>query len=117
MPGQFGTPAARIGDSKGRAYVADRNNARMQVFDQQGTLLDVWDNVVIPWGLCITKDDEIWVCGSSPVRWRPDDIALGCPPKDQLFLRFNPRGRLLQLWSVPLGVDGLEQPGELNWAH
>jgi DNA-binding beta-propeller fold protein YncE len=116
-PGQFSIPHAIAVDSKGRVYVADRNNVRIQVFDAKGNLQDIWDNVVTPWGFCMTKDDELWVCGSSPMQWRPEDTALGCPPKDQVFMRFNTAGRLLQLWTAPKGLDGLERPGELNWVH
>src|SRR5262249_37260005 len=65
-PGQFSIPHAIALDSKGRLYVADRNNVRVQIFDQSGKLLDEWRDVVVPWGFCVTKDDEIWVCGSSP---------------------------------------------------
>ena len=89
----------------------------MQVFDQKGKLLDVWANIVVPWGLCVTKDDEIWVCGSSPMQWRKEDDTLGCPPKDQVFMKFTGEGKLLQLFTLPKGVDGLEQPGEVNWVH
>ena len=116
-PGEFSIPHAIAADSRGRLYVADRNNVRVQVFDQAGKLLDVWSNVVVPWGLCVTKADEIWVCGSSPMQWRPKDEALGCPPKDQVFMKFSPAGRLLQLWTVPKGRDGLERPGDCNWVH
>jgi hypothetical protein len=116
-PGQFSIPHAICVDSKGRLYVADRNNVRVQVFDQTGKLLDVWNNVITPWGFCVTAKDEIWVCGSSPMRWRKEDSALGCPPKDQVFMKFNGDGKLLQLWTVPKGADGLERPGELNWVH
>jgi hypothetical protein len=116
-PGQFSIPHAIAVDSRGRLYVADRNNVRVQVFDQQGKLLDIWNNLVVPWGFWVTKNDEIWVCGSSPMQWRPSDTALGCPPKDQVFMKFNPEGKLLQLWTVPKGMDGLERPGECNWVH
>jgi DNA-binding beta-propeller fold protein YncE len=116
-PGQFSIPHAICVDSKGRLYVADRNNVRIQVFDPSGKLLDVWSNIIVPWGFHITKDDEIWVCGSSPMQWRTEDGALGCPPKDQVFMKFNTAGKLLQLWTVPKGADGLEKPGELNWVH
>ena len=116
-PGEFSIPHAIAADSKGRLYVADRNNVRVQVFDQKGKLLDVWSNVVVPWGFCVTKDDEIWVCGSSPMQWRKTDGALGCPPKDQVFMKFSPAGKLLQLWTVPKGADGFEKPGECNWVH
>jgi DNA-binding beta-propeller fold protein YncE len=116
-PGEFSIPHSIVADSRGRLYVADRNNVRIQVFDQQGRLLDTWANLVVPWGLCMTRDDQLWVCGSSPMQWRKEDTALGCPPRDQVFMRFNTQGKLLQLWTVPKGKDGLEQPGELNWVH
>ncbi len=116
-PGQFSIPHAIALDSKGRLYVADRNNVRVQVFDQAGKLLDIWDNLLVPWGFAVTRNDEIWVCGSSPMQWRSSDSTLGCPPKDQVFMKFNPDGKLLQLWTVPKGVDGLERPGECNWVH
>jgi len=115
--GQFSTPHSIAIDSKGRIYVADRNNARVQVFDTKGKLLDIWNNVVVPWGLWVTPQDDIWVCGSSPMQWRPSDTALGCPPKDQVFMKFNPDGKLLQLFTLPKGLDGLERPGDVNWVH
>jgi sugar lactone lactonase YvrE len=117
-PGDFSLPHAIELDSAGRLYVADRNNVRIQVFDQSGKLLDVWSNVVTPWGFCMTAGDELWVCGSSPMTWVHDvPEPLGCPPKDQLFARFNPAGKLLQMWTVPKGADRQEQPGDLNWVH
>jgi pimeloyl-ACP methyl ester carboxylesterase len=82
-----------------------------------GTFLDQWRNIVVPCAFWMTKDDELWVCGSSPMPWRADDKVLGYPPVDQLFMKFNTSGKLLQLWSVPLGEDGKERPGDLNWAH
>jgi DNA-binding beta-propeller fold protein YncE len=115
--GQFSIPHAIGVDSKGQIYVADRNNVRVQVFDRDGKLLDVWNNILVPWGICVTKDDGIWICGSSPMQWRKTDGALGCPPKDQVFMKFNGQGKLAQLWTVPKGMDGLERPGECNWVH
>jgi hypothetical protein len=32
-------------------------------------------------------------------------------------MKFNPQGRLLQLWTVPKAKDGEEKPGECNWVH
>ncbi len=116
-PGEFNLPHAIAIDSKGRLYVADRNNARIQVFDQDGHVLDVWRNLIIPWGLWVTQRDEIWVCGCSPMPWRDEDELLSCPPKDQILMKFDPSGRVLQLWTVPKGKDGQEKPGELNWVH
>jgi hypothetical protein len=120
-PRQFSIPHAIAMDSKGRLYVADRNNIRIQVYSQEGELLDSWKDVVVPWGFWMTDKDEVWVCGSSPSPWRVDPkyptAPLGCPPKDQVFMRFDPSGKLLQLWTIPKGEDDKERPGELNWVH
>jgi len=116
-PGDFCNPHAISIDSQGRLYVADRYNGRIQVFSQAGELLDVWDDVVIPWGLWITPDDHVWVCGSSPDAWPADPmVSRGGKPRDQLLMKFNTSGKLLQLWNVPLG--GAETlPGQLNLVH
>jgi hypothetical protein len=117
-PGEFSIPHAIAVDSKNRVYVADRNNVRIQVFDPNGKLLDIWSNLIVPWGFHVNKNDEIWVCGSSPMHWREKDGALGCPPKDQIFMKFNPDGKLLHLWVAPMClIEGTEKPGELNWVH
>jgi hypothetical protein len=116
-PGEFSLPHAIALDSRGRLYVADRNNARIEVFDQNGKLLDEWRDRIVPWGFCVTQNDEIWVCGSSPMPWRKDEAVLGCPPKDQVFMKLDTSGKVLQLWTVPKGTDGHEQPGDCNWVH
>ena len=41
-PGQFRTPHALEFDSQGRLYVADRGNHRIQIFDQDGNLLEIY---------------------------------------------------------------------------
>ena len=120
-PREFSIPHAIVMDSKGRLYVADRNNVRVQVYSQEGELLDSWNNILVPWGFCITPKDEIWICGSSPMPWVNDPkyphYPLGCPPKDQLFMRFDTAGKLNELWTVPKGEDGKEKAGDLNWVH
>ncbi len=118
---EFSLPHAIDMDSQGRLYIADRNNQRIQVYDQDGKRLDSWQNLIVPWGFCITPEDEIWVCGSSPMPWRVDPnyptAPLGCPPYDQIVMKFDTRGKLLQLTSFPKGMDGKEYPGDLNWVH
>jgi DNA-binding beta-propeller fold protein YncE len=116
-PGEFSNPHAIALDSKGKLYVADRSNGRVQVFDQEGRFLDEWRNLVIPWGLWITPDDQVWVCGSTPMAWRETDVMLGNPPHDQVFMRFDTSGKLHQIWRVPLGDEGHERPGDCNWVH
>lgn len=114
-PGQFCLPHQIVIDSRGVLYVGDRNSGRILLFDQTGRLLDEWNNLVMPWGLYISARDELWVCGSSPQLWHKDGTYP--PPKDQIFMRFSTDGKLRQLWTVPTGLDGQEQPGECNWLH
>lgn len=115
-PGEFSQPHSLVLDSRGRVYVADRNNDRIQIFDAQGKFLAEWKNIITPWALAITKDDEIYVCGSSPMLWSEipaNQAALATPPKDQLFMKLDTEGRLKQLWVMPKG----DKPGEVNWIH
>src|SRR5262245_15332772 len=65
-PGEFNLPHGIVADRRGRLLVADRNNTRVQVFDADGRYLGQWANVALPWALCLTPKDEVWVCGSSP---------------------------------------------------
>ncbi len=114
--GEFSQPHSIALDSKGRVYVADRNNSRIQIFDSKGRFLTEWKNIITPWAIAITKTDEIYVCGSSPTLWSEipaSQTALATPPKDELFMKLDTEGRLKQLWVVPKG----DKPGELNWAH
>lgn len=120
-PGNFSLPHAIACDSKGRLYVADRNNIRIQVFNTEGKLLEVWQNLVTPWSFYLTDKDELWVCGSSPMQWTVDPkyptAPLGCPPKDQVLAKFDTTGRMLELHTFPKGEDDHEQAGDLNWFH
>jgi len=41
-PGEIDIPRALAMDSHGRLFVGDRNNNRIQIFDQDRTFLDQW---------------------------------------------------------------------------
>ena len=70
-PGEFDVPHALALDSRGRLFVADRNNNRIQIFDQEGRFLDEWTQFGRPSGIAITKDDIIYVADSES--WGPDE--------------------------------------------
>lgn len=55
-PGQFNLPHSVCTDGKGRVYVADRENHRIQVFDDRGNYVDQWNNMHRPCGLHIEGD-------------------------------------------------------------
>ena len=58
--GQFNEPHALAMDSRGRLFVADRMNQRIQVFDQNGRFLAVWPAIQAS-GLYISPDDIVYV--------------------------------------------------------
>ncbi len=63
-PGQFRGPHSLAFDSKGRLFVADRGNRRIQIFDQEGKHLDTWYQFSRISGLAITADDTIYAIDS-----------------------------------------------------
>ena len=60
-PGEFNLPHTIAIDSRGRVFVGDRSNARIQIFDQEGTFLEEWPQFGMPSGIYITADDTIYV--------------------------------------------------------
>lgn len=74
-PGRFSDPHDIKVDSRGRVYVADRGNSRIQVFDPDGELLYLWTQYGKPSGLFIDPDDILYVSDglSGDVRTGPPD--------------------------------------------
>jgi len=62
-PGQFRLPHGLLMDKKGNLWVADRENNRLQIFDQKGTLLFIVDKMLHPTELC-TDGKYIYVSES-----------------------------------------------------
>jgi len=63
-PGEFDTPHGLAFDSRGRLFVADRGNNRIQIFDQEGRYLEEWKQFSRPSGIYIDKHDTIYVTDS-----------------------------------------------------
>lgn len=69
-PGQFQTPHSIWVDANERVYVVDRANGRVQVFDNEGTALAIWEGFSFPHDIfqtahgtfivtdCATRDDS-----------------------------------------------------------
>jgi DNA-binding beta-propeller fold protein YncE len=53
---EFSNPHALALDAKGRLYVADRANSRIQIFDQDGKFIAEWKQFGRPSGFYITGD-------------------------------------------------------------
>lgn len=63
-PGEFDTPHALAFDAKGRLFVADRNNNRIQIFDQDGNYIEEWKQYGAPSGIFIDAKGTIYVADS-----------------------------------------------------
>ncbi|HYU44414.1 MAG TPA: peptidyl-alpha-hydroxyglycine alpha-amidating lyase family protein [Vicinamibacteria bacterium] len=63
-PGEFDTPHGLAFDSRGRLFVADRGNNRIQIFDQDGQFLEEWKQFSRPSGVYIDKHDVLYVADS-----------------------------------------------------
>ena len=96
-PGQFRTIHGVAVDAEGRIYTADRSNSRIQVFDQEGNLLDIWPNIPMPMDIAVTNDGHVWVADGQVNK----------------FLQFNRDGKLLYAW----GTFGQVEPGRVWGTH
>jgi streptogramin lyase len=60
-PGQFDLPHSLVFDAQGLLYIADRNNARIQVFDADGNYIRESQHPGTPCGLFMGADQHIWL--------------------------------------------------------
>jgi hypothetical protein len=70
-PGEFMGPHGLAFDSRGRLFVADRSNNRVQVFDKDMTVVDDWRHFGRPSNVWILKDDTLLVSDSESNRRIP----------------------------------------------
>ena len=78
QPGQFNTPHSIAADSKGNVYVADRGNRRIQVLDSDLTLRAIYDQVGVPWAVCISPGSHqyLFSSNSNPNNTSPEQAAV-----------------------------------------
>jgi sugar lactone lactonase YvrE len=60
-PLEFGMFHGLAMDSKGRLFVGDRGNGRIEIYDQEGNLLDTWEQFGAPAGMFIDQNDMLYV--------------------------------------------------------
>jgi peptidylamidoglycolate lyase len=67
--GEFNLPHGIAQDAKGLIYVADRNNARIQVFSPEGQWLVSWSQPEIgrPYGIEIGQDQQLYIADGGDV--------------------------------------------------
>jgi hypothetical protein len=72
---EFNQPHAIAMDSRGRLFVGDRGNNRIQIFDQDGNYLDEWYQFSRPSGIFIDPQDNIYVADSESGSVNPAHVA------------------------------------------
>ena len=60
-PGEFDLPHSLVFDAAGLLYIADRNNARIQVFDADGNYIRESKHPGTPCGLFMTEGQVLWL--------------------------------------------------------
>jgi peptidylamidoglycolate lyase len=105
-PGEFDLPHSVAVDAQGNVYVADRSNARIQVFDSTGKFLKVWKSSELgrPWSLTIGPDNFLYVVDGGDLKPAP-------PDRGQL-LKLDLLGKILAKWSRFGNYDG-----QIYWGH
>ena len=60
-PGQFRLPHNIWIDREDRVWISDRENNRVQIFNTEGKLLDVWIDLIRPTQVCTDADDTVYI--------------------------------------------------------
>lgn len=63
-PGEFDQPHGLAFDARGRLFVADRSNNRIQVVDKQGAFIEQWTQFSRPSGIFIDRQGMLYVADS-----------------------------------------------------
>ena len=105
-PGQFDVPHSIALDSQGRVYVADRGNARLQIFDSNGQFIAEWkgNSLGRPWAVRISPAGNLFIVdGGDQAQFWPDRARV---------LELDPEGEIL----ASFGSYG-DAPGQFVWPH
>lgn len=96
--GQFNIPHAVVTDAQGLLYIADRENKRIQIFDQEGNLLKIWTHIGSPYGLYLTQEQEIFLTDGV------DDQILKLDLSGNIIGRYGASGKAAGQFSLPHGI-------------
>jgi peptidylamidoglycolate lyase len=104
--GEFDVPHSLALDSQGHVYVADRGNARLQIFEEAGQFITEWKGKSLgrPWAVRISATGDLFIIdGGDQAEFWPDRARI---------LKLDPEGEIL----ASFGSYG-EAPGKFVWPH
>jgi sugar lactone lactonase YvrE len=94
-PGQFDLIHGIAVDRNSRIYVSDRMNHRIQIFTEDGTLIETWNDIWDPVAIMIDENDFVWVLDATLNR----------------ILKYDLRGQLLDYFGTYGEASSLGRPG------
>jgi NHL repeat len=101
-PSQFRTPHGLQAHRDGRVYVADRENDRIQIFNENGEYMSEWTDVQRPQDIFIDGDDLVYVAELSwfpgERSWRLGLVAEYLPARLSIY---DIEGNVLLRWADP----------------
>lgn len=112
--GQFQLVHGVALDSRGRVYVCDRTNSRVQVFDGQGAFLDQWKGPQVgrPYGITVDAQDRVFLVdgGEPSLRALDRGKAVQLEGSGKVLSTFGSYGRgpgqFQMAHDVAVGADG-----------
>lgn len=114
-PGAFDVPHSLALDGQGRLFVADRGNARVQIFDADGRYLTSWQDklrIGRPWAVRLDANGLVYIVdGGDQNAWLPDRArVLILSSEGEILGRFGSYGTRpgAFIWphAVAVGPDG-----------
>jgi DNA-binding beta-propeller fold protein YncE len=108
-PGQFQRPHNIVIDKDDNIYVADRENHRIQVFNNRGELQAIWQNIYRPDGICLGADGILYVGELCAFDGLEDGPGFG-----HRVSIYDLQGNRLALYGDPIWGDG---PGQFIAPH
>jgi peptidylamidoglycolate lyase len=105
-PGEFDVPHSIALDSQGHIYVADRGNARLQIFDEAGQFITEWRGRSLgrPWAVRISASGDVFIVdGGDQAEFWPDRARI---------LKLDSEGKILASFGSYGGA-----PGQFIWPH
>ena len=108
-PGQFQRPHNVVIDKADNIYIADRENNRVQVFDNNGKVQAIWHDMYRPDGICLDAEGNFFIgelCAQSGLE--------DCPVLGHRISVYNLQGQRLARFGDPGDSEG---PGGFAAPH